>query len=187
MKSYCCAHSRRGATVQPTPPPQYLLPPMRSVVTGYVSARSCPVSRCSPTRDAFLCQQPIWLSPQPPPTPHVPLLPEHSSPQPLHRAILCPSCSRPLLHLLHLGTPLPLLRRALHFFSCTNVQCASGACVANGQLRSLVVVREQVSARCQRRAAADAVAGVRGRQSCACCCCCCCACCSSSGVHVRPR
>jgi hypothetical protein len=49
-----------------------------------------------------------------------------------------------LLHVFHLGTPLPNMRRALHFFGCTNVTCASGTNAANGQLRSLVVFREQV-------------------------------------------
>ncbi len=115
-------------------------PLMRSVATGYVSARSCPVARCSPARDAFLCDQPAWLMSSPDA-----LAPLSCEPLPpaVPRGILCASCGLPMKHALHLGTPLPHLRRALHFFGCSNVSCASGASASNGQLRALVVLREQ--------------------------------------------
>lgn len=136
-------HQRNHATSNPRHPSS---PLMRSVVTGYVSARPCPVARCSPARDAFLCDQPSWLRPPPPTSSSDALAPLSCEPLPpaAPRGILCASCGLPMKHVLHLGTPLPHLRRALHFFGCSNASCASGASASNGQLRGLVVLREQV-------------------------------------------
>ncbi len=158
---------------------------MRSVVTGYISARQCPVNRCSAARDAFLCDQPVWLrAPPPADTAQASAAQGQLSSPALHCSIPCPTCRAPLLHVFHLGTPLPHLRRALHFFGCANVACANGASAANGQLRSLVVFREQVPS-CQHfhvllllllLLLTQSVAGVGASAGIAPCCCCCCCC-----------